>query len=396
MDGAAGATHEGVRRQNLAALVRILHLDGPSTRSELAAVTGLNRSTVGALSTELARLDVVSEGHGASAGVGRPSILVTPSSNRVVTLAVDIRVGAVVVALVGLGGAVLHRRQSSFSPTSTLLPSRVVDRAARLCRALLAEHEGPCVGIGVGVPGLVHNDEDAIREAPNLGWVDVPLGAMLRARLDSDIPIRVSNDADLGALAEHTRGAARGYLHAVYLAGQVGVGGGVIIDGRLLTGSSGYGGEVGHMQVNPRGRDCRCGGRGCWETEVGEDALLAAAGRDHQGLGADDVVRLAAAGDTDARRAVAQVTRWLAIGVANLVNAFSPEVVVFGGALRALLPSASGPIARAVAGSLVGRHQPVRLAAPDLGGDSTLIGASELAFEPLLTDPLGALGGNRG
>lgn len=395
METATGATHEGVRRQNLAALVRILHLDGPSTRSELAALTGLNRSTVGALSTELARLGLVTERQGSSTGVGRPSILVTPSSTRVVTLAVDIRVGAVVVAVVGLGGRVLHRRTASFSPTATLTPARVVDRAARLCRWALAEHQGACVGIGVGVPGLVHDHEDAVREAPNLGWVDVPLGALLRARVDAGIPIRVSNDADLGALAEHTRGAARGSSHVIYLAGQVGVGGGVIIDGRLLTGSSGYGGEVGHMQVNPRGHTCRCGARGCWETEIGEAALVAAAGRDGQGLGADDVVQLAAAGDAAAVKAVNQVSRWMAVGVANLVNAFSPEVLVFGGALRALLPTASAPIARAVGGSLVGRHQPVRLAAPDLGGDSTLIGASELAFEPLLTDPLGALGGTR-
>jgi predicted NBD/HSP70 family sugar kinase len=395
VNGAAGATHEGIRRQNLAALVRILHRDGASTRSELASVTGLNRSTVGTLSVELARLDVVTEQQGMSAGVGRPSILVTPSSGRVATLAVDIRVGAVVVALVGFGGTVLHRRELRFSATGALSPSKVVDRAARLCRTVLASHAGPCVGIGVGVPGLVHDDEDAVREAPNLGWVDVPLGAMLRARLDTDIPIRVSNDADLGALAEYTRGAARGYAHAIYLAGQVGVGGGVIIDGRLLTGSSGYGGEVGHMQVNPRGRECRCGGRGCWETEVGEDALLAAAGRAGQGLGADDVVRLAEAGDRQAQLALRQVARWLAVGVVNLVNSFSPEVVVFGGALRDVLPAATGPISRAVAGCLVGRHQPVRLAAPQLGGDSTLIGASEMAFEPLLADPIGVLGGVR-
>lgn len=394
MDGAAGATHEGVRRQNLAALVKILHVSGPSTRSELGALTGLNRSTVGALSAELARLGATHEQQGASTGVGRPSILVTPSSSRVVTLAVDLRVGAVAVALVGLGGEVLRRRESSFRSPGAVAPARMVDRAVRLCRAVLSDHDGLCVGIGVSVPGLVHDHEDTVREAPNLGWVDVPLGAMLRSRLSTDIPIRVANDADLGALAEHTRGAARGYSHLLYLAGQFGVGGGVMIDDRVLTGSSGYGAEFGHMQVNPRGRACRCGARGCWETEVSEDALILAAGRVGEGLGADDVVRLAAAGDAAARRALQQVSRWLAVGVANLVNAFSPEVVIFGGALRAVLPTAGNTISRAVAGSLVGRHQPVRLAAPDLGGDSSLIGASEMAFEPLLSDPLGVLGGS--
>ncbi len=388
-----GATHEGVRRQNLGTLVRILHHDGSSSRSALTAATGLNRSTVGALSAELVALQLVRETRGASTGVGRPSIRVQPRADRVVVLAVNLRVGMIVVALVGFGGVVLARRSLVTSGTPTHPPSRLVDRMARLCRRMLDDTapDACCIGIGVGVPGLVHDDEDVVREAPNLGWTDVPLGAMLRARLGDGIPIWVRNDADLGALAEHTRGAARGAAHVIYLAGEVGVGGGVIVANRLLAGSGGYGGEVGHMQVNPRGRACRCGAIGCWETEIGEEALLLAAGRAGQGLGAADVVRLADEGDVAARRAIRDITHWLGVGVANLVNAFSPEVVVFGGALREILPVAADSVSAAVAASLVGRRQEVRLVVPDLGGDSTLLGAAEMAFDPLLADPHGVL-----
>lgn len=385
-----GATHEGVRRQNLGTLMRIVHHDGSASRSELTAATGLNRSTVGALSTELVALQVVRESRGASIGVGRPSISVQPRPDRVMVLAVNLRVGMIVVALVGFGGAVLARRELVTAETPTQPPSRLVNRMARLGRRMLDDNaaDARCIGIGVGVPGLVHHDEDVVREAPNLGWIDVPLGAMLRSRLGTEIPIWVRNDADLGALAEHTRGAA----HLIYLAGEAGVGGGVIVANRVLAGSGGYAGEIGHMQVNPRGRRCRCGGRGCWETEVGEQALLLAAGQSGQGLGAADVVLLAEQGDVAARRAVRGITHWLGVGVANLVNALSPEVVVFGGALRDVLPVAAKSVSAAVGASLVGRRQAVRLVVPDLGGDSTLLGAAEMAFEPLLADPLGVLG----
>lgn len=135
----------------------------------------------------------------------------------------------------------------------------------------------------MAVPGVVRREDGLVHFAPNLGWREAPLGARLASRLRSQlglsIPILCRNDASLGAMAEHIRGVGSGVANLVYVHAEVGVGGGIIADGKLLEGASGYAGEVGHMRVNSEGTPCRCGSRGCWETEVGEDTLVALAGR---------------------------------------------------------------------------------------------------------------------
>ena len=180
--------------------------------------------------------------------------------------------------------------------------------------------------------------------APNLGWRDVPLGERLAQVLGAAVPIAVANDADLGALAELRRGAARGADDVLSSSGEVGVGGGLIVDGRPLTGVAGYGGEVGHMPVNPDGRPCRCGSIGCWETEVGEGALLRRAGHPPEGgrAAVDAVLREAERGSPVALAALAETGRWLGIGLAGLVNVLNPRLVVLGGRLRRSTRSSLG------------------------------------------------------
>ena len=161
-----------------------------------------------------------------------------------------------------------------------------------------------------------------------------------------------------------------------------------------MMGAGGYGGEVGHMVVNPSGRSCRCGRRGCWETEIGEDAVLIALGGGRR----DDVdallapLTLRASDDAPELRRVA---RWLGLGLANLVNIFNPEVVVFGGLLRKILPLVEVHLREHFDTALVAPREQVRLALPGLGRDSALLGAAESVFAPLLADPLGNLGRTR-
>jgi len=203
--------------------------------------------------------------------------------------------------------------------------------------------------------------------------------------------VTIGNDSDLGAIAERLRGSARGAANVIYLSGQIGVGAGIVIDGSLLMGAQGYGGEVGHMRINPKGRECRCGSHGCWETEIGEPALrLAAHASDRETV--QDIVARAAAGDKVAQKGLKRVGEWLGIGVGNLVNIFNPDVVVFGGTLREVLPATRDQVELMVAESLPAPREHVQLSLPALGGDSTLVGAAEAAFEPLLHDPLAVVG----
>jgi predicted NBD/HSP70 family sugar kinase len=236
---------------------------------------------------------------------------------------------------------------------------------------------------------MVRGRDGLVRLAPNLEWTDVPFGMLLADELGT--PVRVGNDADLGVLAEHVRGSALGCVDVVYLAGHSGIGAGVLVGGRPLSGTDGYAGEVGHVVVNPDGAECHCGSRGCWETECGEERLLELAGRPAGG-GLDAVREVAADAGRGEPRAVAaldHVATWLGRGTGNIVNTFNPEAVIMGGALAQVLAAAPETVrAQVEATALPAPRASARLLPPAFGLDSSLLGAAELAFEPLLADPL--------
>ena len=387
-----GQRSETVRRANLSALARDVHGRGTRSRSELGARSGLTRTGIGALVAELAARGLVSEERASPQGTpGRPSVLVQPNSSAAVVMALEIAVDSLAVTVVGFGGRIhaLHRidrprdRSSVEETVADLveLADKVRDRQPA---------RDALIGVGVAVAGVTRRQDGFVHFAPNLGWRDVPLGARLSEALGTRVPISIANDADLGALAEHRRGAAVGTDDVLFISGEVGVGGGLIVDGRPLTGAAGYGGEVGHLPVNPTGLPCHCGSVGCWETEVGERALLARAGRSPEGgRGEVDTVLLdAAAGVPEAIAAVDSVGRWLGFGMAGLINVLNPQLVVLGGLFGRIYPQVSetlrGELDRR---ALLSRLCMVRVVPAALGVDAPLLGAAELAFEPLLADP---------
>ncbi|HEY2207458.1 MAG TPA: ROK family transcriptional regulator, partial [Pseudonocardia sp.] len=271
-----GARPDDARRHNRGAVLRRLHREGPCTRAVLAAELGLNRSTIKALVEGLAESGLVSERLPAMrSGAGRPSLLVLPSASSPVVLAVDVRVDRVSMAAVGMGGEILARCSWRLRP-GTASPRDVITRVVESVPVLAGELDAPIVAAGVAVPGVVRHADGMVREAPHLRWTDVPVGEQLTGALR--MPVAVANDAELGALAEHSRGVARGVADVVFVAGDVGVGGGVISGGAALRGAGGYLGELGHMVVRPDGDPCHCGCRGCWETEIGGAALCRALG----------------------------------------------------------------------------------------------------------------------
>ena len=372
--------------------MRELHGRGPLSRSELVARTGLTRGAIRGLVGELVLAGLLTEERGTSQGTpGRPSPLVRPNPQCGMVLALEITVDSLAAATVGFGGHILEqarvdRRRDRLSADET-----IADLAA-LARGVLATLPRPdaLIGIGVAVVGIVRRADGFVTMAPNLGWRDVPLGGRLATALETTLPIVVANEADLGALSEWRRGAAVGADHVLFVSGEVGVGGGLIVDGKQLTGAAGYGGEIGHMPVNPNGSRCRCGSIGCWETEVGEGALLRLAGHppDAGREGLDSVLREAADGSPKALGALDDIGRWLGFGLAGLVNVFNPQVVVLGGLFGRIHPFVEATLADELARlSLPQSREVVRVAPASLGVDAPLLGAAELAFEPLLADP---------
>ncbi len=390
----AGPSQEEIRRQNLGALLRQVHVRGALSRAELTLALGLNRSTIGALTADLISVGLVREELPRETGrAGRPSLVVRPQSERVFVYALSIGVDRLTAARIGLGGVVLDRRET-VRARGELPPAAVVAPLAEFVGQMqrVTPADTSCIGCGVAVFGMVRREDGLVRLGPHGGWVDAPLGAALTGVLNVDLPTMLGNAADLAGLAEHTRGAAIDSDNVVYLHGDVGVGAGIIAGGRPVAGHGGYGGEVGHMVVNPNGRPCGCGSRGCWETEIGEQALLRAANRDGTGReGILAVVDAAARGDAVAQAAVRQVGDWLGFGVANLVNIFNPETVVFGGTLRDVYLAAAAQVrSRINRNGLPACREHVRLRTPELGDDAPLLGAAELAFQRLLADPLDA------
>ncbi|GAA0220363.1 ROK family transcriptional regulator [Actinomadura nitritigenes] len=395
----AGPSQEDIRRHNLGTLLRFVHLRGPASRATLAESLGLNRSTIMALTSDLTAAGLVREElpRGPGRRAGRPSLVVRPESTRVYVLAFEVGVDRLVVARVGLGGVVLDRREGTRARDSD--PSDLLGMLVAGARSLVrkAERDAVCVGAALGFPGTVRRSDDTIMFGPNLDVGDLRLGDALSRRLGLGIPVSVCNDANLGALAEHERGAGVNCDNLIYLHGDVGVGGGIIAHGRLLGGDEGFGGEIGHMIVNPGGRQCACGSKGCLEAEVGERTLLAHAGREEptNKAGRDavrDVVDAADRGDIVAREALHRVGTWLGLGVANLVNVFNPGLIIFGGTLRDIYLGAAAQIRSVLAtGALDAPREKVRLRTAALGDDTTLVGAAEFAFAEVLSDPVQVL-----
>nr|WP_246221332.1 ROK family protein [Phytoactinopolyspora mesophila] len=308
-------------------------------------------------------------------------------------MAVEIAVDSIAVATVGLGGHIHQRRRAARSPVHSE-PEAVLGGIHQLAADVLPESP-PIVGVGVAVVGVVRRADGLVHIAPNLGWRDVPLGELIRSEtvghlVPDGVPVTVGNEADLGILAENARGAAHGVDDAVYLSGEVGIGGGIVVGGRLLTGATGYAGEIGHLPVNPQGARCGCGGRGCWETEAGKRVLLQLAGVEDE-PGADPVAQVMTAaqeGEPRAVRAVEQVGTWLGVGLAGLINVFNPELVVLGGmygrAFDVLQPALNQALESRAMMTSAPRAGVVPAA---LGSDASLIGAAESALNPLIEEP---------
>ncbi|MFI2752983.1 ROK family protein [Cellulomonas sp. P22] len=391
---ADAAGSDDVRRANLSAVLRRLHFDGATSRSDIVLATGFNRSTVGSLTSELERAGLVRERPGAVRGKGRPSNVVVPVSTSVYVLAFDVTTSGVAAALVGLGGYMLQvrRRLHRTSPHEAAAVVALVTGLAAEMQAR-APVGALCLGLAVSVPGSVRQPDGLVRRSPHLGWHDVPFAAMLRTATHGELPVVVGNDGDLGAVAEHLRGAARGEHDVLYVRGEVGVGGGVVIDGELLKGAGGYAGEVGHLVVKPGGRLCSCGARGCWEAEIGDGAIIRAVGRDPRESDIEDVISDVAAGNRRALAGVRRTGEWVGVGLASLVNLFNPSVVVLGGSLGALYPTMEPTLQVAIARALGPGREQARLVRSTLGSDAQLVGGAEVAFADLLDDPLGTLAG---
>jgi len=369
-------------------VLRLVHEDGPLSRAALTESTGLNRSTIGALVADLVAAGLASEGAPeVHRRVGRPSPSVAAAPD-VVAIAVNPEVDALTVAAIGLDRTIVLRERIELeglisAAQAVELTTGVTDRWRA---GELAAHR--IAGIGVAVPGLVRTADGLVRRAPHLDWTDAPLRDTL-ARA-SGLPVAIDNDATLGALAESMYGAGRDVSDLIYLnGGASGIGGGLVIGGRLVRGAGGYAGELGQNRPGiAQPADRRSGAQGTLEDEVSRSRLLAVVGL-HS---ADEPTLERAIRESRSVEVAAEVERQrriLATALANAVNVLNPSTVVLGGFLATILDQDAEALLSAVrAQAMAMNAEDLQLRPADLGPDRLLVGAAEIAFEALLTDPL--------
>ncbi|TMR96957.1 ROK family transcriptional regulator [Nonomuraea basaltis] len=384
--GPQPADFADVRATNLAVVLRFVREHAPCSRADIAASTGLNKATVSSLVADLIDRRLVRETGLTENRVGRPATMLVLDGSPYAAIGVEINVDHVSAVAVDLAGERLLTWRRAFSGGDSVnqgvagvgaIIRRVVNR--------MTKEERQVLGLAVAVPGLV-DVQGTVRLAPNLGWRDADIGGDLaKALRDPGFPIQVDNDANLAALAEQRFGAHSGASDLIYLTGEIGVGAGIILDGRLRRGRLGYSGEIGHVQLDPDGPECHCGRRGCLEAMAGIAAVLRKIPSPAEiQIEIEESVRLARAGDADTLATLDSVGRSLGRGVAVLANLLNPEVVILGGYYVPLapwlLPAVHDELSDRVIAAEAGGCQVV---ASTLGHDAAALGGAARVLDSI-------------
>jgi len=253
--------------------------------------------------------------------------------------------------------------------------------------------------VGIGAPGLSNSETGILFTSPNLpGWQDIPLRDIMQEKLGKKTFL--INDANAAALGEFCFGAARGARNFIYITLSTGIGGGIVIDGKIYTGAIGTAGEVGHMTIDDNGPICNCGNKGCWETlasgtalareakhrikEGARTSILEYAKNDVEKVTAQVIYSAAEQGDSLSKELIARTGYYVGVGLANLINIFNPELIVIGGGLSNIGDMLLGPALK-TAGERAYKEafQAVRFASAGLGRNSGVLGAAAFALQEM-------------
>jgi predicted NBD/HSP70 family sugar kinase len=412
------ADQQSIRRHNLGLIARAVSAE-PGSRAELAQRTGLTKATVSSLVDSLLAQGILTEGEPAAARVGRPARPVSLNPAGPVAVGLEINVDYLAGCRMDLTGAVQDRRLLAVDNR----PRPAAEILRQLCELAgeLWPPGRPLLGVGLAVPGVVGTSRQLLR-APNLPKLTgqplaEQLGRLLAGRsmvsnqsaepvspaavpemaaaasvemsaAAPEYPVLMDNEANLGALG-WLRGTT-GKRDFVYVSGEIGIGAGLVVDGALFRGTSGFAGELGHVVVDRDGPPCGCGGRGCVEAYAGLQVLLGASGK-------PDLASLSAAAASGDERAMAALTAAgsaLGVGLASLLNVVDLPAVVLGGSFASLFELIS-PALRVELGRRVLSGAPVELARSSLGIEAAVRGAAGAVLDRALADP-GALAGRPG
>jgi N-acetylglucosamine repressor len=374
-----------VRRLNMSAILKLLRERGTLARADLAKELGMTRNTASNIVTDLLQAGLVVETEFRRVGAGRPGLLLELAHNGGFAIGAEIDINRIIVIVVDFKGKMLWEESARTSPTQA--QNETIATAEQLVQNALDWGKGEGLkplGIGLGLAGLVDSENGSLTYAPTLGWKDVPLKALWEEKFEATV--HIDNEANTSALGYHAYADRSNARNLAYLSIGVGMAAGLMLDGHLFHGSSGFAGQAGHMKIRTDGEPCSCGDHGCWVTEVGLPALAR-----KTGLAEVDIGKVAEAlrGKDETLLGVADgMAEMLGLGIANLVNLFNLDTVVLGGAMRPIL-SYMLDKTRATVDQRALRHPRenvrIKLSGRD---DDSVFGAACLVLDAIMNDPV--------
>lgn len=394
MQGKNGINQQSQRENNLSLVIRAIHGDDQCSRVKLTETTGLKQATITKIVNQLIEWGLVSETESLGSIVGRRPIRLVLNGEQYMILSVRINRNYLRVAVYDILG---QRKAHTEVPIDPLFGARVsMDQLKELIRRMMRQTGVPFLAIGIALPGPF----DAQRQQITLmsgfpGWEKIHIREELEQAFR--LPVFLDHDANCGALAELWYGKHKNVQHMVYVAGDRGVGAGLILGGSIYRGRMGFAGEIGHSSINVYGPICECGNHGCLELYCSTKAIE----REYQRESFDirtggtppessfsDICRLVRAGDPVACRVYSQAISFLAFGLVSVVNTINPDVVIFTDRIVE-----GGPLFLTTVQEVFKEylmpvvHGALQVDVSELENDPMLLGASVLAFEQMLLNP---------
>ena len=395
-----------VRETNLSLVLRLIHTQSPTSRAQLAGITGLNKSTVSSLVDELLERNLIHETGSNTGGAGRPATMLEIKPQAGCIVGVELGVDFVSVAVTDFIGNIIWRRREDADPTE--------DQAKMLNQTLQIVKEAMTVGrrkglkffgLGLSTPGTVDVKQGVLIFAPNLHWRNVPFVKIFSEQ--TKLKVFVENDANAAAIAEHLFGTARQCQDFLFVFAGVGIGGGLFLNGKIYRGRNGYAGEIGHSPIvaEPSQTVCHCGNRGCWETYANQYSIIQRVqarlevkrssiipklmAEQNVPLSIPLIKQAADAGDNEAIDSFMEAGRAMGQGFAGLINIFNPEKVILGGPLSIageyLLPAIKETVTRHSLPEII---QQAEVVLSPFGPDASLIGAIAIVVDDVLSHPV--------
>ncbi len=380
------ANSKVVRNINRGNILHCIRERQPISRAEIARATRLNKTTVSSIVAGLLEDELLCEQLQRTANIGRNPIGLQLRTGKNFFGAISVDSGTTRVAVVDVDGSVVRTDKM---PTGDRPALDTLEESIHRLTMLRTDHNiGQLKGVGVSIAGIVDPVQRNVVFAPNLGWYNVPVGEILARHFRESCVLAVENDAKSAAVAEMWFGHQGMRLsNFIFLSVGRGIGAGIVIDRRVLSGESYFAGEFGHMLLVENGERCACGNHGCWEAYASDQATVRrytegrGLGKEGAALTIDDVIRAAAAGEAEAIQELKRTGYWLGVGIANMVKAVDPEVIIIGGHITRIWDViAPDVIASAHRRSFMGDGRGPAIVASSLTKRPSLLGAAALAM----------------